>query len=97
MLLANDVRLKKNTPFDNFTFLMVDGTDFVTPETGLTVTAQRSIDGGSFGACTNSPSEVGSGVYKINLSAADLNGDSITLKFTATGAAQRTITMVTQP
>lgn len=97
VLLANDVRLKKNTPFDNFPFLMVDGTDFVTPETGLTVTAQRSIDGGAFGACTNSPSEVGSGVYKINLSAADLNGDSVTLKFTATGAAQRTITVVTQP
>lgn len=88
--------IKKNTALNNFEFLMIDSTDHVTPKTGLTITAQRSIDGGAFAACTNSASAVGNGVYKINLSAADLNGDVITLKFTATGADQTTITILTQ-
>ena len=96
-VLLAEVRVKKNTALSNFMFLMVDETDFATPETGLTVTATRSIDGAAFAACANSATEVGSGVYKINLAAADLNGNVVTLKFTATGAAQRTITVVTQP
>ncbi|MBA3767789.1 MAG: hypothetical protein H0W99_12540, partial [Acidobacteria bacterium] len=45
----------------------------------------RSIDGGAFAACANAVSEVSSGAYKITLAAADLNGDSITLRFTASG------------
>ncbi|MFH2028532.1 MAG: hypothetical protein ABIJ08_05310 [Nanoarchaeota archaeon] len=36
------------------------------------------------------------GVYKINLDAADLNGNVITLKFTASGAKTRFIMLVTQ-
>lgn len=87
--------IKKNTALDNFTFLMVDSNG--TPTTGLTVTAQRSIDGAAFGACANSVSEIGTGIYKINLSANDLNGDVITLKFTSAGARQRTYTVITAP
>lgn len=97
VLLASTIRPKKNTALNNFPFMMVDGTDFVTPETGLTVTAERSLDGAAFGACTNTPTEVGNGAYKINLSASDMNGDSVMLKFTATGAAQRNVTILTQP
>jgi hypothetical protein len=77
---------KKNTAFSNFMFLMRDSTDHVSPKTALTVTAQRSIDGGTFANCTNSVTEVASGIYKLNLSAADLNGDEITFKFSGTGA-----------
>lgn len=87
--------VKKNTALSNFTFVMYDSTDHVTPKTGLTLTSTRSIDGAAFGACANAASEVANGVYKINLSAADLNGDVITLKFTATGADQTTITILT--
>ncbi len=85
----------KNAGLSNFEFAMVDTTGV--PRTGLTVTAQRSIDGGSFGACSNSVSEVSNGIYKINLSAGDTNGNVITLRFTATGAQDRLITIVTTP
>ena len=89
--------VQKNTALNNFEFLMVSSTDHVTPATGLTITSQRSIDGGAFGNTTNSASEVANGIYKINLSAADLNGDVITLKMTATGADARYITILTEP
>lgn len=90
-------RITKNTALAGFTFLMVNSTDHVTGEPGLTVTAERSIDGGAFGACANAVSEVSAGIYKIDLAAADLNGNVITLKFTATGADARFVTIATQP
>lgn len=86
--------VKKNTALSNFTFLMVD-TDG-NPKTGLTVAAQRSIDGAAFSACANSVSELADGIYKINLDATDLNGDVITLKFVASGAKTRFVMLVTQ-
>lgn len=93
--LSNPAGLKKNEAVSNFNFVLVDSSD--TPVTGATVTATRSIDGGAFSSCTNSASEIGNGVYKINLSASDLNGDVITLSFTATGAKTRLITIFTEP
>lgn len=89
------VNLKKNTAFSAFPFTMYNSTTHL-PATGLTVTAERSINGAAFAACTNAVVEVGNGSYKIDLSAADMNGDSIKLKFTATGADQQDITVVTQ-
>lgn len=98
-LSSGRVTVQSNTVTDvglnNFEFVMVDSAGI--PRTGLSVTPQRSIDGGAFGAATNSVSEVSSGVYKINLSAADLNGSVITLRFTATGAQDRLITVVMVP
>lgn len=87
--------IQKNTALANFEFLMVSSSDHVTPATGLTITATRSIDGAAFGACANAVSEVASGIYKINLAAADLNGDVITFLFTAAGADARYITVKT--
>ena len=87
---------KKNTAFDNFMLLMIDSTDDKTGKTGLTVTASRSIDGASFAACANSVSEVGSGWYKINLAATDVNGDLIVLKFSASGANDTSYTLKTE-
>lgn len=89
-------RVTKNTALSNFEFLMLDSTDHVTGKTGLTITSERSIDGGAFASTTNSAAEVANGIYKINLSAADLNGDVITLKFTSAGADGRFVTIVTQ-
>ena len=88
--------IKKNTALSAFEFFMVQSSDHVTGATGLTVTAQRSLDGGAFGNCANAVVEVGSGVYKIDLAAADLNAGVVTLKMTATGADARLITIVTQ-
>jgi len=90
------MRVQKNTTLNNFMFFMRQSLDHVSPATGLSVTAQRSIDGGLFAACANPVTEVGDGVYKINLAASDLNGNIITLKFTAAGADQRTVTIITQ-
>lgn len=84
---------KKNTALASFPFVMVDTSGV--PRTGLTVTAQRSIDGAAFASCANSVSEVSSGEYVISLAAADLNGRTIMLRFTSTGAQDRLITIVT--
>jgi len=88
-------RLKKNTAYSNFHFVMIDSADHISPESGLTVTATRSIDNGAFGACANSPVDVGNGLYRIDLDASDLNGDTITFRFTAPGADARLLTVVT--
>lgn len=98
-LLAQDlvVRLAKNTAFAAFPFKMVSSSDHVAPATAITVTAQRSIDGGAFAACANPVVEISAGWYKIDLAAADLNGDAIALKFGGSGADQVDITILTQP
>lgn len=89
--------IKKNQALAGFTFVMVDSSDHVSGKTGLTVTAQRSIDGAAFASCANSVTEISAGAYKIDLAAADLNGNSILLKFSASGADTRFVEIVTQP
>ena len=96
-LVARLAKISKNTALAGFTFPMLSSTDHATPTTGLTVTATRSIDGAAFAACTNAVAEVGSGGYKIDLAAADLNGNSILFLFAATGADPQIFTIVTQP
>lgn len=87
----------KNTAFNNFEFEMVLSSDHVSPAPGKTVTVQRSIDGGAYADCTNTPAtSISDGTYKINLSAADLNGNMITLKMTATDCDTTKIGIVTQ-
>jgi hypothetical protein len=95
-LPASPMQVKKNQALSNFAFLMVSSTDHVTPKTGATITAQRSIDGGAFASCTNSAAELSNGIYTINLSAGDMNGGVITLLFSASGADARYVTIVTQ-
>jgi hypothetical protein len=89
--------VKKNTQLANFEFLMVDSTDHVTPKTGLTVSATRSIDGAAFAACSNAPVEVSNGVYRHTLSAGDLNGTVITVRYNATNGDDRFVTFLTKP
>lgn len=96
-LSSGQIVFKKNTTLSNFKFVMKDSSDHITLKTGLTVSATRSIDNGSFAACANSVSELSNGWYLINLAAADMNGDSIALRFTASGADTRNITLFTQP
>lgn len=85
----------KNVALSNIEFEMVDATDFATPETGLTVSGTRSIDGGAFGAVTGTIAEVASGIYQLDASQADMNGTIITFRFTATGAADTFLTIRT--
>ena len=87
--------ITKNVALSNFEFLMVSSSDHLTPTASLTITATISQDGGAFASCSNSVAEVSNGIYKINLTQAEMNADIITLKFTATGADQRTVTIIT--
>lgn len=86
--------IRKNQAFDYFDFQMVSGGTGVP---GLTVTAQRRIDGSAFSACANAVTEIAYGWYTINLAASDLNGDRISLRFSALGADDRDITFKTSP
>lgn len=88
-------RIRKNTALAGFMFVMTDSTTHQ-PATGLTVTGTVSKDAAAFGALTNAVSEVSNGWYKVDLAAADTNGDIIALKFTAASADQLDITIVTQ-
>jgi len=89
--------IRKNQALSNFSFVMISSTDHFTPTAGLTITAERSIDGGAFAACANAASAVSNGVYKIDLAASDLNGNVITFRFTASGADPRLVTIITTP
>jgi hypothetical protein len=89
--------IKKNQALSNFEFLMIDSTDHFSPKAGLTITAERSIDGSAFASCANSALGVANGIYKIDLAASDLNGNVITLRFTGTGGDPRLITIITTP
>lgn len=87
---------KKNTASNGFMFLMTDSTTHA-PKTLLTVTATRSLDGAAFAACANAVTEVGVGWYVINFAASDLNGNHIAFRFSATGADDTDIEIITQP
>jgi hypothetical protein len=89
---------KKNQALVGFAFVMVNQSGVAV--TGLTVAVTRSIDGGAFANATNTPAtEIGTtGVYQINLSAADVNGNSIMFVCDGGGSAlKRYIQVVTQP
>jgi hypothetical protein len=88
--------IKKNTALAGFEFVMTDSTTHA-PKTGATVTAQRSLDGAAFASCTNSPTEISNGAYTIDLSAADLNGNVVLLRFTGTSADDVFYEIITQP
>ena len=96
-LPAAPMDVKKNQALAAFTFFMADSADHVTGKTGLTVAVQRSIDGAAFGNATNTPAtEISAGWYKIDLSAADLNGKVIAIKCTSAGADPTPFTLITQ-
>lgn len=89
--------LKKNQALAKYQFLMTDSTTH-NPATGKTVTVTRSIDGAAFGASTaGTATEVSNGTYYIDLSAADLNGNVVVLRATATGCDDLFITFTMEP
>ena len=45
--------IKKNVASQKVFWVMVDATDFATPETGKTVTARYWKDGGGLSTCSN--------------------------------------------
>lgn len=93
--MTTTYKLKKNTALNDFMFVMYDD-DTNLPATGLTITGQTNKDGAGFVALTNTPEEMSNGAYKIDLAAADLNGNVILLRFTAISAQTLFITLVLQ-
>lgn len=95
-LASASLPVKKNTALNNFQF-PIYGTSASSPTTGLSVSCQRAIDNGTFASCANSVSEIGTtGYYKVNFAAADLNGDTIVVRFYGTGVREKSITFITQ-
>lgn len=84
----------RHIAYAGFSFPMVDinGNDL----TGGGITATRVIDGGVETACDNAVAEIGHGLYKINLTANDMNGKNITLVFSAVGALKTRALLVTE-
>ncbi len=93
-LIASNV--KQNAVLNGFTFVMTNVTTH-TPATGLTVVAQRSLAGAGFAPCVNGVTELSNGVYNINLAASDTNAVTVMLRFTASGADDLNIMLITQP
>ena len=63
--------------------------------TGKTVTATRSLDGAAFAACSNAVTELSNGWYKIDLSSSDMNGNTVALRFSASGCIDTKYTIIT--
>ncbi len=90
-------RLKKNVTFNSFHFLMTDSTTH-NPATGKTVTVTRAIDTGAFAAGTvGAVTEISDGMYRVDLPAADLNGNQVTLRMTASGCDALFVTLALEP
>jgi hypothetical protein len=59
--------------------------------------SQRSLDGAPFANTANLPTEVGNGIYVINLNQSDTLANNITLIFTNIGADPTVLNFPTQP
>ena len=93
--LLSGMGIAKNQAFSNFPFEMVSSTDNVTPITGATVTAQRSLDGGAYASVSGAITEVSNGGYQFDALAADTNGETVKWKFSATGANDTKVEFIT--
>ena len=89
--------LKKGQALSKYTFLMTDSTTH-NPDPSKTVTVTRSINGAAFAATTaGTATEISNGLYYIDLSAADLNGNVVVLRCTAGGSDDLLITITLEP
>ena len=87
--------IAKNVALAGFNVFMVLSSDDKTAATGKTVSCTISKDGGAFSSSANSVVEISAGMYKIDLTQAEMNADVVTLRFTATDCNDRVITVYT--
>lgn len=88
--------VQKGVALTKLQFLMTDSTTD-DPATGLTVTGQVSKDGGAYASLTDTVTEVGSGMYEVDVSSTEMNANNVSLRFTATGANALNFTLRTDP
>ena len=86
--ISRAVNPQVNTALNNITFEMYDSTNH-NPSAGLTVTGERSLDGGAYAAVTGTITEISDGTYQLDASQADMNGALIVFRFSA-GASDDT-------
>lgn len=86
-----------NQAFSDIQFLMVLASDHVTPATGLTVTGERSINGGAYVGVDGTIAEVSDGTYQFDALAADMNGGTIMFKFSEGTADDTFVFIKTRP
>ncbi len=77
---------KQNEALSNIPVYLVDATDGFTPETGLSPSVTVSKDGGAPAAIAGSITEVASGVYEIDATAADMNAGICVFRVTDAAA-----------
>jgi len=78
---------ERNVALSGIPFRLVDSTDHISPEPGLTVTVQAAKDGAAFAAGAGAaPTSLGSGYYEYNATAADMDVDRVAFRFSAAGA-----------
>lgn len=81
-------RIARGTMLQNFLFDLVSDVDNKTPFTSGVVSGTISRDGGVFGPLqSGAVTEVGQGVYKVNLTSGDLLANTAFLAFTAVGVS----------
>lgn len=76
--------LRRNVAGQHLYFMLLNSSGVAV--TDATVTARRGIDGAAQAACTGTVTDMGNGQYRMNLSQADTDGNSIGYLFTASGA-----------
>jgi len=81
------MRILKNTASQKVGFVMVDKTDFATPETGITVSGTVRKDGGASAAIANTVSELTEGQYVLTLTDSETDADLVQLRFHDSGAS----------
>jgi len=79
--------IRKNEASQKVGFVMVDKTDFATPETGISPTGVLRKDGGASATLSNTVSELSSGEYVVTLATAETNANLLQLRFHDSGAS----------
>lgn len=93
--LLRDPGFPRGVAINDFPITMLSSTDHITPTAGLTVSGFIQQDGGALVPLTNAVTEVGSGIYVVDLTAAEMDFNNITLRFTAPGADPATVSFFT--
>jgi hypothetical protein len=88
----------QNQALNNLHFRMYSTTG--NPKTGLVdsnfTAKQVVLDGGSFATLSGTIAEVGHGFYRLNLTADELNGVVVSIRFSATGCLETAWTFTTR-
>ena len=86
----------RNVAYPNFSIFMVQTADPNLSKPGIgDMAGEFQQDDGSFSSLTNTIFEIGNGMYRVDLTAAEMNAPNINLRFTGTDAVTRVMTLPT--